>query len=341
MLALSIHPQRSTINTALHPWPWLNDEALRFDRFMEACLHDEKRGYYARRISGIGARGDFTTAPMLSPALAKAVAAWACGALKATGCRHLIELGPGEGRLSHGVLKHLSWLQRRRVTLHLVERSKPLREKQRALLGKRAVWHDTLEEALAACEGMACMFSNELVDAFPVRRFRWNGAVWQELFVHAPPHLREEWRDVSTLPDSSLFAQPQRKGQIVEVHESYRAWLHGWLPQWCGGRMLTIDYGAEDHAITRQLHGTLRAYLLQHCLTGTAIYENPGRQDLTADVNFTDLIRWSGPWASMASQQTMRDFLCEFARPDSTTDARLLDPDGAGGAFLVLEQKRE
>ena len=48
-----------------------------FEEFMRRALYDPERGYYARRITGVGRRGDFTTAPMLSAAPAKAIAAWA------------------------------------------------------------------------------------------------------------------------------------------------------------------------------------------------------------------------------------------------------------------------
>src|SRR6187431_2187292 len=80
-----------------------------FEKFMADALHDPQHGYYARRITGVGRRGDFTTAPMLSDSPARAIAAWAARALRETGCRNLIEIGPGEGRLAAGVLKHLPW----------------------------------------------------------------------------------------------------------------------------------------------------------------------------------------------------------------------------------------
>jgi hypothetical protein len=37
----------------------------------------------------------------------------------------------------------------------------------------------------------------------------------------------------------------------------------------------------------------LRAYRGQQRLTGAEAYELPGRQDITADVNFDDLTRWA------------------------------------------------
>jgi SAM-dependent MidA family methyltransferase len=315
-------------------WPWNAQESLRFDRFMALALHDPERGYYARRIRAVGRGGDFTTTPMLSPALGKAIAAWVAEALAATGCRDLIELGPGEGRLAAAVLDHLPWWRRLRVRLHLVESSAPLREKQAARLGKRAVWHDSVESALAACGGKACLYSNEFADAFPVRRFRREVDGWSELFVGPA----EDWRPCEAPPDSSVFEVPHPVGQIIEVAESYHDWLRGWLPQWRAGRMLTVDYGAEAADLYhRRPRGSLRAYFTQQRIEGPGVYEHPGRQDLTADVNFSDLQRWSAPHATPLRLIPQRDFLLPFAAP---ADADLLDEHGAGGAFLVLEQTK-
>ena len=41
---------------------------------MAAALHDPERGYYARRIRGVGKPGDFTTTAAISPAIGKAIA---------------------------------------------------------------------------------------------------------------------------------------------------------------------------------------------------------------------------------------------------------------------------
>ena len=308
-----------------------------FEHFMAWALHDPKEGYYARRISGVGPRGDFTTAPMLSDAPARAIAAWAARALKETGCRDLIEIGPGEGTLAAAVRQFLPWQARWKTRLHLVETSAPLIERQKSLLGKHAIWHRHVSEALAACGGRAVIFSNELVDAFPVRRFQKSTAGWQELAVRYDESRRahESLLAPAPLPDSSGFLASLALGQLIEVHESYQRYLGEWLPQWKSGRMLTIDYGAEaDRIYHRRPYGTLRAYLLQQRLDGPAIYENPGRQDLTADVNFTDLQNWSKPWVGEQTLMSLREFL------DGPVQHPFREHDGAGEAFLVLEQKK-
>jgi SAM-dependent MidA family methyltransferase len=311
--------------------------AIPFEEFMRIALYDERRGYYSRRITGVGKRGDFTTAPMLSEAPARAIADWARWAMKECGCRDLIEIGPGEGRLAAAVMKYLPWHVRWRTRLHLVETSGPLAAHQKELLGNKAVWHSSPADALAMCGGNAVIYSNELVDAFPVRRFVRTTAAWQELAVHITEDGRvtESLMSPAPLPESSGFAENHPPGQMIEVHDSYRRWLAGWIPQWKSGRMLTIDYGAEAETLYhRRPRGTLRAYLLQQRLEGPEIYQNIGHQDLTADVNFTDLMQWAKDWSAAQQLRTFGEFLQSHPDPSFTGD------QGIGSAFLVLDQKR-
>jgi SAM-dependent MidA family methyltransferase len=310
-----------------------------FEQFMAKALHDPSNGYYARQIRGVGRRGDFTTAPMLSSAPARAIATWASKALAETKCRNLIEAGPGEGSLAAAVFKHLPWHQRLRTQLHLVETSVPLAARQRELLGNRATWHRTMAEALAVCTGRAVIYSNELVDAFPVRRYQKTELGWQEMAIHFTPEREPQELHLppAPLPASSNFLASHPLGQCIEVHDSYRRYLADWLPHWQAGRLLTIDYGGTaDRLYHRRPNGTLRAYLLQQRLEGLAIYANPGRQDLTADVNFTDLQDWSRPWVSHQQLITFGKFL----ETHHATDSSITQPNGAGDAFLALEQWR-
>lgn len=313
---------------------------ISFEKFMARALHDPQHGYYSRRISGVGRRGDFTTAPMLSEAPARAVATWAAMALKETGCRDLIEIGPGEGTLAAGVLRNLPWKMRWKTRLHLVETSVPLAARQRELLGRRASYHLRIQEALEACGGKAVIYSNELVDAFPVRRFQKTPEGWQELAVHFDERKQahESLLPPAPLPDSAGFLDHHPLGQRIEVHDSYRRFLTDWLPHWKAGRLLTIDYGATaENLYHRRPHGSTRGYLHQQRLEGPAVYENPGRQDLTADVNFTDLMHWSQPWIR---EQRLTDFGEFLQRAQTSNDPLLADPLSASGAFLVLDQKR-
>jgi SAM-dependent MidA family methyltransferase len=319
------------------------EEPETFETFMRRALYDPAHGYYSGNIRSIGRRGDFTTAPMLSDLPARAIAAWAARAMRESGCRNLIEIGPGEGKLAAAVIAALPWHVRWKTHLHLVETSASLAATQGQTLGKNATWHQTPAAALKACDGKAVIFSNELVDAFPVRRFEKSTDGWREIAVgfDAGGRVRESLMPPAPLPNSSGFSTTHPDGQRIEVHESFHAWLRDWLPLWKTGRMLTIDYGSTaDGLYHRRPRGTIRGYLMHQLVEGAEIYRNIGRQDLTADVNFSDLINWSAPWMDDTRLLTFGDFLTTLGQLKNPNDLHLADSTGPGGAFLVLDQRR-
>jgi SAM-dependent MidA family methyltransferase len=111
------------------------------------------------------------------------------------------------------------------------------------------------------------------------------------------------------------------------------------MPFWKAGRMLTIDYGNTVQNIYRRRPlGTLRAYHFQQMIQGSEIYRHPGQRDLTADVNFTDLIDWSRSWTSESRLWSFADFLKSHAEIRDESDRFLVDENGAGAAFMALEQ---
>lgn len=296
---------------------------------MARALFDPERGYYTSHIRTVGRAGDFSTSATLSPSLGQAVAAW----LKAEShlqphVRHIIEIGAGDGSLMRAVRKALGWWARHRFTFHIVETSPVLRQEQQKKLGDKVTWHISLESALAAAQGRAFIYHNELLDAFPATLVHWSAAEQRWLEVWVPEQLYPHALDAAHFSALRHTAFPDR--QRCELHPSVRDWLHQWTPHWKGGAMLTIDYGDEfPRLYHRRPHGTLRAYLLHQRLTGADIYANPGRQDITADINFTDYAAWLRELGiQQASQQTLAEFLHAHAAP-----ARLADSEGAGTAF--------
>ena len=111
--------------------------------------------------------------------------------------------------------------------------------------------------------------------------------------------------------------------------------------------MLAIDYGDTFPALYhRRPNGTLRAYILHQRLEGPAVYENVGRQDITSDINFTDLRNWcTRPGWSEPGVETQAAFInrCLGGGLDTRGDAErfLLAPDGAGSAFKCLTVRRQ
>ena len=334
---------------------------LPFSAWMERALFDPERGYYSARVQTVGRHGDFSTSATISDLLGDAIAHWLMQELKRQPqIRNVIELGGGDGSLSKSVRKRLGWWQRLRLRWSMVEISPRLREQQQAKLGSRnAHWFTDLAEALKSCDGQALIFHNELVDAFPVTLLQWNASLetWQEVWLQK---TKSGWNEVlqTFAPDeSTTFCAgldkedwknvPLRDGQRMDVHRSYRDWLQTWSPGWKAGAMLTIDYGDTfPQLYYRQPRGNLRAYLRHQTLTGKDVYANMGRQDLTTDVNFSDLEAWGTAlgWKNEALQ-TQAQFL-QTCLPDlekriekAPSAAFLTNEFGAGSAFKVLVQR--
>ena len=303
---------------------------------MARALFDPQRGYYTRNIKTVGSRGDFSTSATLSPSLGLGIAAW----LKSESriqphVRHIIEIGAGDGSLMQAVCKSLGWWTRRRFTFHIVETSPVLREQQQKRLGGTVHWHSDIESALLAAEGHAFIYHNELLDAFPASLVQWNATEQRWLEVWVPESLHPHDFDAAHFSVLRHTTFPDR--QRCEIHPSIRDWLRNWVPLWKSGAMLSIDYGDDfPQLYHRRPHGTLRAYLLHQRLTGADIYANPGRQDITADINFTDYRAWLAELGiEEASYQTLAEFLIPHGAPP-----QLLDPDGAGSAFKCLVHRR-
>jgi len=334
-----------------------NGGTIPFERFMHEALTHPNFGYYTAHIRTVGgSRGDFATSPTLASLLGKAIAQWAENEALAhqrpLSDFTLIEIGAGEGGLMGEVLASFSWWKRRRLQAAIVEVSPILRLRQEETLGRyrgTLKWHESIDEALAAAGGQALVFSNELIDAFPVILLE--GA--NEVLVEYDPErgLRERLRPLAeTRPDLdweqfSALGLEWPANQRVELHDSYRCWLEGWMPMVKTGSVLTIDYGGTAPEIYhKRPGGSLRAYFRHQRLTGAGIYRMFGRQDLTADVCFEDVRSWGEQhgWETIRDQ-TQADFIRELSPPPARERSRetefLLADDGAGAAFKVLGQR--
>ena len=336
---------------------------ISLERFMQEALYHPSCGYYAAHVTKLGREGDFSTSATLHPALGAAIARWtAAHAVEVRHARrwHVIELGGGSGALAASVWRSLGWLRRRGLTYHIVELSPRLQAVQRqrlAKLGRQVVWHQAIGPALDQAQGRALIFSNEFVDAFPCVQLQRDepSGKWREVCVHWPDDAARPSETFAAWPrasdpssaTSSALTAAHPPGQRVEVHFSFRRWLESWRARWLSGRMLTIDYGDEMPALyARRPGGTLRAYCRQQRFSGAEVYERFGRQDLTADVNFTDLRHWGEELElATAGLLTQRAFLMQWLPRRmlrrASADAHLaflLQEDGAGTAFKVLEQ---
>jgi SAM-dependent MidA family methyltransferase len=312
-----------------------------FERYMQEALYHPNFGYYSSQIRDVGAAGDFSTSATLDKSLGSAIAAWITARSRELGWQRIpvIEIGAGNGALARSVLRHLGWNRRWIVDYMIHETSPILRERQQKQLRWQGVrWINSLTEALEQTQGRSLIFSNELVDAFPCRLFQKVGGIWQELGLSITQQGGLSEQVASCAPADPWFDQFAHlpEGQRIERHDSYRDWLRAWSPFWKSGAMLTIDYGEQVNSLyERRLAGSLRAYWRHQRLTGANLYARFGKQDLTADVNFSDLISWGEElgWQHRPLL-TQREFIGSWIK-NLSEQATL--PSEAGDAFKVLE----
>lgn len=312
------------------------------------ALYDPSGGYYANNIAGIGRAGDFSTAATLGNALATAVARWAVVMAREHRVTCLIEVGAGDGSLASAIRRALPWLHPLRRGYAIVDTSAPLRRLQREKLGRKVRWFDTMNEALTACGGRALILGNELVDAFPPTILAYDGKTWNEvgIDVGVDGGVREVTRPWAGSPHACGALDPRSwpepglpAGQRIEHLGSFATWQAGWLPAWKSGAGLWIDYGAGFPAVYhRRPRGTLRAYFRHQRLDGIDVIRRLGKQDITCDVNFSDLQAWgeAGGLRTL-SLESQAAFLQRFQADGTDDPSAGID---AASAFMVLCQAR-
>lgn len=387
-----------------------------FEEFQATALYSPQSGYYTRHTAGVGTGRDFSTAGSLAEPLGDAIARWLLahrGSLITAASEpprrsswsnvfapwHVIEIGAGSGQLARRVLRCLGVWGRLRLTYHIVDISPPLIEQQKSLLrGYRVQWHNDVAAALAAANGCALWFANELVDNFPctvlraasgasatraaTETFAFHAANdtkdvlprgdstnWEELCLRWNPVAErdaneiagdergqsgvwcEVWRPLSSRTQERMQRFPFSAGdrawpprQRVEVLWSFAEWWQTWRPYWHTGVGLVLDYGEELTTLYhRRPRGTLRGYRQGHRFIEDDVYQHPGMQDITCDVNFTDLTAWSNLLACTTRQQSQREFLAKWCpalwhRIARTPEvAFAATSHGLGDAFQVLE----
>jgi SAM-dependent MidA family methyltransferase len=232
--------------------------AITFADFMEVALYDPKLGYYRkdRTRIGYGAGTDFLTATTSAPIFGRLVVA-ACatilGASEPSGFE-FVEIGSEHGV---GILSGVSH---------------PFRSVRSVGIG----------EALTIV-GPSVVFSNELFDAQPFRRFRFGSGQWRELGVSLGDTALSEVEMESgvALPGNLPPGAPE--GYVIDAPLSAATLAAEIAAQPWTGLFLAFDYGKpwEELAFGTPA-GTARAY--RRHAQGNDLLAFPGEQDLTCHV---------------------------------------------------------
>ncbi len=272
-----------------------------FAEFMSVALYGEPFGYYTQSKPRIGRSGDFITNASVSKLFGKLLAqqlAQAWSALGNPNELHLIEQGAGDGWLAGDILNELANHQSdifEAIHMHIVEPLEHLAQSQQHHLAgfTNVTWHESLDR-LGSLQ-YAIHYSNELVDAMPVHLIESDGKRWLELFVTYNSavgcfefQVGEPTEEL--LANNTFNKLPSRpQGFRSEISVAAENWITDLCSRIARGYILVIDYGMprEELLTPGRSHGTIRSYS-KHRQLGD-ILDSPGRQDLTAHVDFTML----------------------------------------------------
>ena len=330
--------------------------SISFARFMEIALYCPKIGYYEGSSAPVGRRGDYYTSvsvgPLFGELLACQFADWLARSRPSADL--IIEAGAHDGQLAFDIL---TALRRDGPELDLrygiVEPSGVRRDWQRAKLevfAGQVTWFASLEEMP---EVSGILFSNELLDAMPAHVLRWREGQWLEVKVSiAGDDL--VWREGALEQDVGQPVVPQElapfipDGYQIEASPAARHWWQTAARKLVAGKLVTFDYGGrtEDLLSPHRQAGTLRAYHRHQ--VARDVLANPGRQDLTADVDFTEIER-AGEGEGLRTEcfVSQEGFLGGIVpriagwNPERVRQFQTLThPDHLGRAFKVLVQSR-
>ena len=344
---------------------------LSFARFMELALYCPDFGYYEQQKDNVGRRGDFytsvSTGELFGELLAFQFAAWLEELSLANRGLQIVEAGAHDGQLAKDILH---WLQLNRHELFerleycILEPSARRREWQRETLkifSARVRWLSRFNDStIQRFSGI--IFSNELLDAMPVRRYGWDAKIkkWFELGV-AVEGKKFVWAKMpEQIHDSRFTIHDSRlesilpDGYIVETSPAAENWWRDAAGILERGKLLTIDYGLTDGELFSPAHtnGTLRTYFRQH--VSDDLLANVGEQDLTAHVNFST-IQKAGEEVGLKTEvfSTQTKFLTQilektlakktFGEWNSSRTRQfqtLTHPEHLGRAFRILVQSR-
>lgn len=265
-----------------------NTGPIPFAKFMHEALYNPQYGYYMQESMQIGASGDFTTAPEISPMFGACIARQIDEYIENEGGEiEILELGPGNGSLAHSLLSNLKNI----TTLKkykLLELSPRLKIRQAE---KNTKFKEKIEHISSLPQNFSgIIIANEVLDAMPVHKF----IIADNLLE---PHVSYDKQEICYLnmPSQNQDLIQQVMAINTLLPPGYKSEINLALPSWIRsianclnkGLVLLVDYGysqKEYYHIERQ-GGTLK------CFYKMTAHNNPlqniGQQDITSHVDFT------------------------------------------------------
>lgn len=275
---------------------------IRFSDYMNLALYQPGLGYYSGGLQKFGEKGDFITAPEVSPLFGQCLAnqlGEIIANMSSQQAVSLLEFGAGTGGLAVDVLSQLQALDRLPQNYYILELSAELQHRQKQTieqgvpeLAGRVQWLSEVPDAM----GNIIVIANEVLDAMPAELFEIGvDGVHSKVVGVEDDNLVSRYvpADEKTV---EVIESISRRSDI-EFQPGYRSEYNPAIPAWLSSLdkkadsmvILLIDYGYNE---TEYYHpdrttGTMMCYY-RHRAHDDAFWW-PGLQDITAFVNFTDV----------------------------------------------------
>ena len=275
---------------------------IAFSRYMEMALYEPGMGYYSAGAHKLGAGGDFTTAPELSPLFGAAIVSAilpVLEGLKAQGLpAKILEFGAGTGKLAESILTRLNDLGFQLDGYDIIEISPDLTQRQQERLHKLAAelelstkcsWLSSLTENFKGV-----ILANEVIDAIPCDAIIYqNGfGYWCGVSFAEDKFFWKTGKPVeqALLPES-LLSGNFSEGYVTELHPQANAWIRQIAKHLDAGLFLTFDYGfpESEYYHPQRIEGTLMAHHRHHAIQDP--FYLPGLCDLTTHVEWAQIAR--------------------------------------------------
>lgn len=272
---------------------------IRFAEFMQIALYEPGLGYYSSGLQKFGSTGDFVTAPEVSALFSDCLANQIADILPHIENACVIEFGAGSGVMAADVLLRLEQLKCLPKQYFILEVSAELKHRQQQTIKQKAqhlaelvVWLEVLpDEPLNAV-----VLANEVLDAMPVECFRKTADDVEQLVIgFENGGMLSDYRSADAAVQQAVANIEQRTQSTLpeaycsEVNLNIQPWLSYIYESILDGVVLLIDYGyaASEYYHHERNKGTLICHY-QHLAHANPFWY-PGLQDITANVDFTDV----------------------------------------------------
>ena len=274
---------------------------ITFCDWMQTALYDPIDGYYCSGRRRWGREGDYRTSPERSGLFAATFAQYFSTLYAELGCPQcwtIVEAGAGDGQFAAGLLKAFqnSFPQVFAATGYVIDEaslhSQTLAAERLQPFADRVQFKKLNDVEI----NLGVVFSNELLDAFPVHRITRHEGRLCEFYVGVGTDAGFEWTVDDPAPDllrrfSVYFEElgvELEEGHVAEVSLETEEWLRRVASKLGKGYVVTVDYGAatEDlYASVADKRGTLRGFQRHRFVDD--LLAQPGEHDLTTTVNWS------------------------------------------------------